>query len=191
MPNRTRTDVHAPKNLVTEDYDFFACGNFGTADVPAYSPLNTPMGQALLDDGWAFGENESAGQCYHCGARLTYYALLLHQPTHTIIRVGEQCADNRFELATEEFHRLRKQAQLDRAAHRIKNARLAWFATDADREVAFAWASEQVEAGHFGYDGMRHTFVSGINRYGTASDKFVRAIMRDMARTERFADERA
>lgn len=108
-----RTDIHSPKNLVTEDYEFVACGRFGGLDGPGYSPL---MHEAayLLDEGWSMGENESAGQCYHCGAHLRYYAILKHLPTHTLIRVGEQCLDNRFELATAEFQKLRKEAALNR-----------------------------------------------------------------------------
>lgn len=187
----TRTDVHSPKNLITEDYDFFACGYYGTHGEPGYSPLNTPMGEKLLADGWHFGENESAGDCYHCGAHLKYFALLLHNPSHTIVRVGETCLDNRFSLASSEFHKLRKQAQLDRERQRIKNERLRWFAVNPDREVAYGWASEMVSAGDYGYEGMRHNFVHKINRYGSTSDKFVAAIMRDMVRSERFAAERA
>jgi hypothetical protein len=84
MPTRTRrTDAHSPTNLVTEDYDYFGSGYFPNlkGNDPGYSPLNTPAGQALLAEGWHFGENESAGACYHCGAHLTMYALLLHRPT--------------------------------------------------------------------------------------------------------------
>jgi hypothetical protein len=185
----TRTDVHAPKNLVTEDYEFVACGYFGSADEPGYSPL-AHEARYLLDEGWRMGENESAGGCYHCGANLKYYAILKHEPSHTLVRVGETCLANRFELASAEFHRLRAAAQLDRQAQRVKNTRIVWFAVDQDREIAYAWASEQIEAGSYGSGGFRHTFVSQINRYGTVSDKFVRSIMRDMARTERRAEER-
>jgi hypothetical protein len=191
MTTKTRTDIHRPSALITEDYDFFGCGYFGSQGEPGFSPLSTPLGKELLDEGWRFGENESAGSCYHCGAHLKYYALLLHQPSHTIIRVGETCLDNRFERSSVEFHALRKQASLDRQAHRIKNLRLGWFATNPDRETAFAWASERVSDGDYGYEGMRHNFVSKINRDGETSDKFVRAIMRDMARSERIAAERA
>jgi hypothetical protein len=186
-----RTDVHSPKNLVTEDYEFVGCGDHGSGSEPGYSPINTPYGQKLIADGWRFGENHSAGQCYHCGARFRYYAILKHLPTHTLIRVGETCLENRFERATSEFQRLRKQAQLDRELHRVKNLRETWFATDDDRQVAFAWASDQVHNGNYGYEGLYHKFVHGVNRYGSASDRMVRFIMRSMARDERIAAERA
>jgi len=183
----TRTDIHAPTNLITEDYEFVGCGNYATGGIDAYTE---PTIRLAIEDGWHFGENHSAGDCYHCGARLTYYAVLRHLPTHTLVRVGETCLGNRFELATAEFHRLRKRAQLDRQAQRVKSERLRWFAVNPDREDAFTFASEQVAAGHFGSDGFYHGFVSKVNRYGSTTDKYVQAIMRAMAREERIRWER-
>lgn len=181
--SHTRTDIHSPKHLITEDYEFLGCGNFPTAEVDGYSPLMRPDAQALLDDGWRFADVETNG-CQHCGAFLIYYAVLKHLPTKTFLRVGEQCLDNRFSLATVEFQRLRKQAALDRAQQRIKTRRNEWLAESTDREVAWAFANERVSLGDYGWDGFRHNFVSIINRKGETSDKFVAAILRDKARTE-------
>lgn len=178
-----RTDVHRPAALVTEDYEYFGSGYYGTADEPGYSPLNTPQGAALLDAGWRFA-GVSGGGCDHCGARLRFFALMLHAPSHTIIRVGETCLDNRFERASADFHRLRKQAQLDRERQRIKNERLRWFAVNPDAEVALAWAESQNSEFHY-------NFVRSVRNYGNASAKFLAAMMRDMARAERIAAERA
>jgi hypothetical protein len=108
-----RTDIHRPAVVITEDYDFFGCGDYGTSEEPGFSPLISPQGQALLNEGWRFADVESNG-CQHCGARLRFYALLLHAETRTFLRVGETCLDNRFSLATSEFHRLRKAAELNR-----------------------------------------------------------------------------
>jgi hypothetical protein len=185
-----RTDVHRPAALVTEDYEYFASGYYGTFGEPGYSPMNTPKGHELLNDGWTF-DSTSGGGCDHCGARLKYYALMLHAPSHKIVRVGETCLANRFERATADFHSLRKQAQLDRQQQRIRKARAAWFAINEDRFVAFEWARHMVEVeGAYGYEGMRGNFVSKVNRDGMTSDKFVSAIMRDMVRTERREEER-
>lgn len=186
----SRTDIHAPVNLVTEDYEFVACGQFPSGDEPGYSPL-AHEASYLITEGWGFGENHGAGDCYHCGAHLTYYAILKHLPTRTLVRVGEQCLDNRFQLASEEFQMLRKERRLNREQRKLSDRRAEWFAIDPDREVAFCWASDQVEDGSYGYEGMRHNFVSSVARYGRASDRFVRAMMRDMVRTERRAEERA
>jgi hypothetical protein len=185
-----RTDIHSPKNIVLEDYEYAACGFFPTGDEPGYSPLAHELAY-LLKEGWHMAENHAAGDCYHCGAHLTYYAILKHVPTQTFVRVGEQCLDNRFDMATAEFQRLRKERALNRERRSKADKMAAWFAVDPDREVAYCWASDEVEAGHYGFEGMRANFVHGVNRYGSASDKFVRAMMRDMARTERRAEERA
>lgn len=184
----TRTDVHSPKNLITEDYEFVGCIDAGNGWEPEYVDDEVRRAE---EDGWEFGENHSAGSCYHCGARVRYMAVLKHQPSHSLVTVGETCLQNRFSLATVAFHALRKAAELQRAEHRIVWARTEWFAVDSDRAVAYTWASDRVVAGDYGFEGMRHSFVHKVNRYGTTSDKFVKAIMRDMARTERREAEKA
>lgn len=187
LPMTTRTDVHRPAALVTEDYEYVL-----SYDAHPGEGDRRQLIDYIERTGEAFGENHSAGGCFHCGQNIRYVAVLRHTPTGDLIKVGEQCLDNRFDLASADFHRLRKAAELNRARRRITNIRAEWFAVDQDRQVAFEWAAHQVETeGDYGYDGMRHNFVHSINRYGTTSDKFVRAIMRDMARTERIAAERA
>lgn len=177
-----RTDVHSPTNLITEDYEY--AYSYDSHPEEGDQRYTWPILQALIAEGWHFGQVHGGETCDHCGHRLRYVAVLKHMPTHTLIKVGEQCLDNRFDLATEDFHRLRKEAKLNRERRALKDKRAEWFAINPDREIAFTWASEQVSEGHFGYEGMRHKFVHSINRWGDTSDKFVRAIMRDMARTE-------
>jgi hypothetical protein len=183
-----RTDVHRPSALVTEDYDYVLC-----YDAHPTEGDRRELMAYINRTGRHFGENHSAGSCYHCGARMRYTAVLLHKPTDTLVKVGEQCLDNRFALASADFHRLRKAAELNRQRHARKMRREAWFAVDNDRLVAFEWAKYMVNNDHaYGYNGMRHDFVSTVNRgEWMPSDKFVRAIMRDMTRTERIAEERA
>jgi hypothetical protein len=183
----TRTDVHRPAALVTEDYEYVL-----SYDAHPEEGDRRQLIEYIERTGETFGENHSAGGCFHCGQNIRYVAVLRHAPTGDLIKVGEQCLDNRFDLASADFHQLRKAAELNRARRRLVNIRAEWFAVDQDRQVAFEWARYMVETENdYGYDGMRHSFVHSINRYGTTSDKFVRAIMRDMARTERRATERA
>lgn len=190
METRTaRTDVHRPAELVTEDYEYaFSYDGHPTEGDRA---ATVPLVSMLIEDGWRFDGVHGGDTCDHCGARLRYVAVMKHTPTKTLIRVGETCLSNRFDLATEDFHRLRKAAQLDRQKQKVKAERERWFAVDEDRFIAFEWASTQVTDGAFGWEGLRHKFVHQVNRYGSVSDRFVRAIMRDMVRTERFAEERA
>ena len=174
----TRTDIHRPAALITEDYEYVLA-----YDQHPEEGDRRALQAYLARTGRTFGENHSAGSCYHCGARARYVAVLLHKPTGDLIKVGEQCLDNRFTLATPAFHALRKAAQLNRERQAIKTARLAWFAEDTQREMAYNWATEQVNAGSYGWEGTRHSFVHKINRYGSTSDKFVAMIIRDMERT--------
>lgn len=181
----TRTDVHRPSALVTEDYEYVL-----SYDAHPHDGDRRELGAYIRRTGRTFGENHSAGVCFVCGAHARYIAVFRHVPTDKLVKVGETCAD-RLDYPSGTFHALRKRAELDRKAQKVKRARLAWFAVDEDRELAFLWASERVREGAYGWEGMRHTFVSKVNRYGSTSDKFVRAIMRDMVRTERREEERA
>lgn len=187
MNTNPRTDAHRPSALITEDYEY------------AYSYdahpdcFNAPFVQAqvarLMEEGYSFGGPEGRG-CQHCGANIRYVAVLKHLPTQTLIRVGETCLA-RFDLSTNEFHALRKAAQLDRERQRIATRRAAFFAQYPDAETAYGWAFDRVQDGQYGWEGTRHSFVGKIAREGEASPRFVALIMRDMARTERQEAERA
>lgn len=190
-----RTDVHSPTNLVTEDYDFFSCGDYGTSNEPPYNPLITPMGKQLLDDGWRFG-GVSGGGCDHCGARLRYYALMLHRPSHTIIRIGETCLDNRFALASSEFHKLRKAAKLNRERLVMAEVRKAW---SADHGDVISYLADQVTRAEarYGYvpepgydDCGRFEFPLSLHaqlmRKGTLSERQVAAVRKSIVKQAEF-----
>lgn len=168
----TRTDIHRPAALVTEDYEFVAYGWFGGADSPGYSPLAHESAY-LLDEGWSMGENGSAGQCYHCGAPLRYYAILKHLPTHTLIRVGETCLENRFDRASSEFHAMRQRAELDRQEQRIKPLREEWRCGHPE-EASFLDAHE--DSGFYGSLGR------SLKRYGSLTERQLGALNRSIER---------
>lgn len=195
-----RTDVHAPKNLITEDYEFVACGNYGTSTIDAYSPL-VHEAKYLIDAGWKFGKNCSAGSCYHCGAHLIYYAILKHLPTKTLIRVGETCLDNRFSLATEEFHKLRKAAKLNRERKAAAEKRAGFAAANPDviefLEARYAEAMDKMERGNLYEDqlpGFMQFFVSvqgALRRNGTLTEGQTGAIQRSIIKHAEFEAKRA
>jgi hypothetical protein len=175
----TRKDVHAPRNLRTEDYEFFACGSYGSALEAAYNPLASPRGREMLDAGWKFASVE--GACQHCGkSRLTFYALLLHIPSRTFLRVGEQCLDNRFARATAEFQRLRTQRRLN-AEEQTRQERIAQFdsAHPGYREF-LARKSEEAAGSSFG------EFVTSLrdqlHRTGVLSEKQLASVERMIAK---------
>jgi hypothetical protein len=200
----TRTDVHAPVNLVTEDYDFVRCfDRVGPGECPATGdPFALANWRAAVDAHRAEYRildalvqssplsERGLHQCHHCGAAIRYVAVLKHLPTGQHIAVGEQCLENRFERATGEFHALRKAAQLDREAQRIVKARNEWFEQDPARLEAFEYAVAKLDANDYSWSGI-FDFVHKVRRYGTTSDKFVAAILRNKDRDAEYAVRKA
>lgn len=179
--HRKRTDVHSPLNVITEDYEFVGCGEFCDPNDPDefhYTPQ--------LPEGWRFGQNHSAGDCYHCGAHLRYYAVLKHEPTHTLVRVGETCLDNRFSLATAEFQRLRKAASLRRAEHRIVKARERW-ASEHEAEFTFLDEWQQGERYNNFYDSLWRS----LKTYGELSERQLAALQRSIEQRKQWDAEDA
>lgn len=183
-----RNDIHSPTNLVTEDYEFAYA--YDAHPHEGSRSAAQPILNALLADGYYFDQVHGGDTCDHCGARLRYVAVMKHLPTMTLIKVGETCLDNRFELATPVFHALRKQAKLNRERVKLTDKREGFLAIPANRE-AFEFADERVQAGDYGFEGFYHTFVHKVNRYGDTSEKFVAAILRAKARDAEFAAKRA
>jgi hypothetical protein len=186
----TRTDVHAPKNLVTEDYEFVACGNHATAELDAYTPMAAI--NRMVAQGVRFDDVHGGHHCSHCGSFLTYYAILHHVPSGSMIHVGETCLDNRFDLASTEFHALRRAAKLNRERTALKTKRAEWFAAEDDRQGLYDWAKGQDAFDRNGYDeSFAAKFVRYVDKYGEVSDKFVEAIRRSKVRQAEWAAQRA
>jgi hypothetical protein len=186
-----RTDVHSPSNLVTEDYEFVGCGNHATAELDSWSPM--PAINRMIEQGYRFNDVHGGHHCSHCGSFLVYYAVLAHRPSKTMIHVGETCLDNRFELATSEFHRLRKQAKLNRERAALREKR-ATFLDQSDNQALYAWAKEQPAYRNDSYcdeESFEAKFVRFIDKYGDASDKFVASIRRSRDRQAEWAAKRA
>lgn len=122
----TRTDRHRPSaaEFDPEDYEFTGVVYDAQADWPQSNNEFRHVREQLLADGYTFsGVHGGTGQCDHCGSLLRYSALMIHVPTRTMIYVGEQCLDNRFNGMTKgEFDKARKAAALDRARQALKHA---------------------------------------------------------------------
>lgn len=167
----TRTDAHSPINLVTEDYEYvYAADTQGSwarhldqdflRELTNYDPATAERGNT---------------QCHHCGAHLRYAAWLRHIPTGRTIVVGETCLDNRFSLATADFQRLRKAAELDRQAQRIKAA-AAEFLANLDGDLAIALNRETDLSEAFGLpEGYALSTIGDIRsklwKWGSVSDR--------------------
>ncbi len=183
----TRTDVHSPANLVTEDYSLIlTADNEGR---PGWVLLNGEFG---LEMARHLARTDRLGrgthQCHHCGARIRYFAILEHVPTGDYIAVGETCLD-RFDLTTDAFHALRRQAELDRQAQRIRKAIDAFVQANPD----LAWMGDRNADGPEA--SLGNMFVQDIARklrtYGELSQRQVdavrTAITRDADRAARIA----
>ncbi len=150
----TRNDVHSPKNLVTEDYTHLYVIDL-YPEWPGVNRANL-VKKLIIEPGYRYASVHESGQCDHCGARIRYAAWMLHKPTGTVLQVGETCLENRFERASEDFHKVRKLAELDRKRMRIKklkdafaveNPDLAWMLTDDIPEVV-AWCDFVLDISH-------------------------------------------
>lgn len=119
----TRTDRHRPSadEFDPQDYAFTGVVHDNTPDFPQTNADFLNVRGHLLDQGYTFsGIHGGTGQCDHCGSYLRYSALMIHVPTRTLIYVGEQCLDNRFEAMTkDEFNRARRNAQLARESRHL------------------------------------------------------------------------
>jgi hypothetical protein len=91
-----RTDPHAKKNIVPEDYEMITPFYRGTSDdmLAEYESSNSRWEQALEDEPHFDGNFENKQTCDICGARFTYGVAYRHKPTGEIINIGHDCASN-------------------------------------------------------------------------------------------------
>lgn len=172
-----RTDVHAPKNLVTEDYQYI--GAFDNQSAWAMSDWARDISRKLNSD----QPERGSGQCAHCGAHLRYFAVLAYIPSGEYLAVGETCLDNRFSRATGDFHRLREAAQLDRQAQRIKHA-VAAFAT-ANPDLAWLATGELPEV--IAWNNFVQDISRKLRQYGELSERQVAAVRAALVRAQESA----
>lgn len=184
--NATRTDIHRPAELVTENYSLRACFNArpGTDGRPA-----TDHEMAMLDMARRAAATSSVGrgitQCHHCGVAIRWAAILDHTSGESII-VGETCLE-RFGLSSTEFHTLRKAAQLDREAFRIRTAVALFLAANPD----LAWMGEKSTPEPHAANEFLCDVARKLRQYGELSSRQVTAVRGAVARDVERAAARA
>lgn len=180
----TRTDAHRPAELVTEDYEFTASFDNKAPSWPA-PPAAFEQWRAEFDRLRAMVATSPVqrglSQCHHCGAHLRYVAVLRHEPTGQHIAVGETCLDNRFGQATADFHRMRKAAELDRKAQRIRGLVAEFVA--ANEDLAFMADKDHEHTNSFVADVARK-----LRLYGELTERQVEAVRKAVARDAERAD---
>lgn len=188
----SRNDAHSPANLVTEDYEYILSADnspeFGPGWVMQYGDFGLETSRAL-------GRTDRLGrgvwQCHHCGARIRYFAVLKHVPTGDYIAVGETCLENRFERATHEFQALRRQAQLDRQAQRIKTAIAEFVASNSDLAFMADKTGETTPEASKDNDFIKDV-ARKLRQYGELSERQIEAVRRAVVRdAERAARQEA
>ena len=164
----TRNDVHSPKNLVTEDYDYiWAFDNrqpfvFGT-------DFALEIAQKLGRSNRPHGDNH---RCDHCGAHIRYVAVLEYKPTGDYITVGETCLDNRFDRATADFQRMRKQAVLDQKQQRIMKLKIQFVLDNPD----IAWLLDESVPEVIAWNDFVQDISRKLKLYGELSDAQMNAV---------------
>ena len=130
-----RTDIHRPSSpsFDPQNYELFGVFDLNPINEDVFGgpviPLRERLGynvNLLRERGWrtdAIGERSSVGgQCAHCGAYIRYAALLTYEPELTLITVGEDCLNNRFNgsLTKQKFQQLRRDAALNAKRRNLK-----------------------------------------------------------------------
>ena len=195
QPGQKRTDVHRPSAMDPEAYELEGFADFHGLD--GYRP--TRRISELVDEGYHFGGDYGggAGACGHCGAHIRYAALMSHKKSMTLIWVGEQCLDNRFDsgMTKDEFQRMRKLARLN-SERRAKSEKIAEL---CEAHPLLAWLTywgtdSQAELGSF-----LSSLAWKLDKYGELSPRQIEtaeaAIVREtnwrVEREERQAREDA
>ena len=176
----TRTDVHRPAELTTEDYTFVGCYDNAAERL---SPRGIEARRVLRNLGQVSSTTRyaSGAQCDHCGALIRYVAVVRHTPTGDHLAVGETCLDNRFSKATSEFQALRKSAKLDREVSRIATQWAEFQTTHAADWDALAASTNSF---------VQDVLAKG-RQFGVLSDRQFEAIVAAVARDAEFDARRA
>jgi len=101
MTKRVRDDVHSPKNLIPENYEFVGVRLFHD-EIP--DDRNFIM-EHMKRTGGKFSTHEHGGFCDVCGnPNVLNYAVFYHKPTNTYIKTGLECADTISTFASAALH---------------------------------------------------------------------------------------
>lgn len=120
-----RTAIHRPSAPEFNPANYSCHGVFDYHPEDGTAHIRRQVVGELVDAGYSFSSTpHPSGQCGHCGAYLRYAALMVHEPTKTLMDVGETCLSERFLLATKaDFAALRAAATAQAEVTRARNRR--------------------------------------------------------------------
>jgi hypothetical protein len=119
-PEPMRTDIHAPASAEFNPENYVCLGTFDLlTDNNLLRECQIAAIAKFEAKGYKFAAHNKRGscQCGHCGSRLRYAGLMLHE-SNEMIWVGEICLGGTFESTREQFRTLRKQAAAQAKATR-------------------------------------------------------------------------
>lgn len=181
MPTMTRTDVHRPSapEFDPGNYEYQACGDNHPED--GYRPIQEI--KELRAQGYRFIPTANNTHCTHCGAHLRYFALMSHEPTKTLLYIGEQCLDNRFSGTKAQFAQMREDGKNHKAARELATRRNAFI--DAN-----VWLQEVLD-----WDDYTNDFMSSLSRQlltkGELSERQMQAARKCLDGQKRYQDRKA
>src|SRR6516165_2645956 len=171
----TRTDVHRPSAIITEDYEFvaFECVKIeGLGDCHIQLENRERIRNHMARTGGTYSRHAHGGNCQVCGnSNAIYCAIFHHAPSNTYVRMGSECTE-------------KVDMQLDRAAFtRFKDGVAQWRTARAGKNKAKALVEDHGFARAWViYDqpGVAETryeestlidLISKLVKYGSLSDK--------------------
>jgi hypothetical protein len=185
----TRTDIHRPGSPEFNPGDYRCRGVFDLEEAHSIV-VRTTLVAALVGAGYSFTDApHGGGQCSHCGHwPLRYVALMSHEPTKTLMHVGETCLDNRFSLEKGEFAKLRKAAKLNRARSAKQAQRDALVTEHPELAELLDDNSEIV----YGWGDFLPSLADQFRRNGTLSERQIAAAVKSITKgRERIARRQA
>jgi hypothetical protein len=176
-----RSDIHAPKNIRPEDYEFVALEqvrieSFGDCSIIL---MNREIIRKHMETtGGTYSSHQHGGNCSICGAWAIYTALFYHPDTNSYIRTGMQCADKMGWGIGDKFRRF-KTACKEALANKAGKAKAA---TILDEEgLADLWPVYLREDSHDHDDRVIvnacntvYDIIAKLVRYGSLSEAQMR-----------------
>ncbi len=92
-----RNDIHAPSNLIPEDYEFvaFLSGSCGTSseDIATTLYYRELLNNHMKGTGGKYSSHEHGGNCHICGTWFIHCVIFYHAKSNSYIQTGETCAE--------------------------------------------------------------------------------------------------
>ena len=196
-----RTDIHRPSSVDfdPENYDLVNVFDLRPIVRRGYpTPEEQRIGywvDVLSKQGWSVDNIEGedgnrasvGGQCGHCGAYIRYAAMLTHKVSKTLITVGEDCLNNRFngEITKQKFQQLRKEGALNAKRRRIKELVQKLIVEHPELEILTKLGESDVTFSHFVHD-----VASRLIKKGELSDKQIDAVKKAIVREQDYDNKR-